>query len=93
MLTLIFGNTVYVHLYVETSFGVLFPLKSWVIDRSEAILPLYAHLSDGHDNHLDDVQSLFNCSTEKVTKVQLDKVLEFSIDAAPSKQDCIYENG
>ena len=93
MLTLIFGNTVYVHLYVETSFGVLFSLKSWVIDRSQTILPLYAHLSDGHDNHLDDVQSLFNCSTEKVTKVQLDKVLEFSIDAAPSKQDCIYENG
>ena len=75
--------TVQIHLYVEASFWILVSLKGRVVEGGDAVLPLNAHLPDGHRDHLDDVQVLLHRSTEKVTKVQLDKVLEFCIDATP----------
>ena len=75
--------TVQIHLYVESSFWILVSLKGRVVEGGDAVLPLNAHLPDGHRDHLDDVQVLLHRSTEKVTKVQLDKVLEFCIDATP----------
>ena len=75
-----------VHLNVETIFWILVPLKSRVVDRGHSILPLDTHLPHGHQDHLDDVELLrgvLHRPPEKVAEIQLDKVLEFRIDATP----------
>ena len=75
--------TVQIHLYVEASFWILISLKGGVVEGGDAVLPLNAHLPDGHRDHLDDVQVLLHRSSEKGAKVQLDNVLEVCIDATP----------